>query len=158
MLFRSQFWAVQKETVENTRREFEDLLWRAELEQAASPVTHDGARDGAETAEIETAAQSGEEESGGQPEISTGLEIPVLTGGNGGKPIPQFQNRASWLKDRLRERSWNKHDLSRQRGPNHKTAQKILDGFAVREDVLEKLAEALSKKHGNVSLLDIPQD
>ena len=75
-----------------------------------------------------------------------------------GNLIPQFPKRASWLKDRLRERSWNKHDLSRQRGPNHKTVQKVLDGFAVREDVLQKVADALSKRHGQVSVLDIPQD
>jgi hypothetical protein len=71
---------------------------------------------------------------------------------------PQFPNRASWLKDRLRERSWNKHDLARQRGPDHKTAQKVLDGLSVREDVLEKLAIALSKKGTKVTLLNIPPD
>ena len=75
---------------------------------------------------------------------------------------PQFPDRASWLNDRLRERSWNKHDLSRQGGPEQKTVQKILDGRRVREDVLEKLANALSKapvakKLPAVKLLDIPQ-
>ncbi len=83
--------------------------------------------------------------------------LPKVNGGNGKNPEPQFPKRASWLKDRLRERSWNKHDLSRHGGPDHKSAQKILDGFTVREDVLAKVADALSKKHGKVNVLDIPQ-
>ena len=67
-----------------------------------------------------------------------------------------------WLNDRLRERSWNKHDVSRQGGPDRKTVQKILDGRPVREDLFEKLAEALSKAPASkklpaVNLLDIPQ-
>jgi hypothetical protein len=70
----------------------------------------------------------------------------------------QFPKRASWLSGHLRERAWNKHDLFRQGGPEHKTTQKILDGLAVREDVLEKVAGALSKKVGTVNLLDIPLD
>ena len=75
---------------------------------------------------------------------------------------PKFPERAAWLKGRLGERGWNKHDVSRQGGPDHKTVQKILDGRRVREDVLEPLATALSKapsakKLPPVSLLDIPQ-
>lgn len=82
---------------------------------------------------------------------------------NGTGETPQFPNRASWLRERLRERSWNKHDLSRQRGPDCKTVQKILDGQRVREDVLEKLATALSKAPDSkrlpkVTLLDIPEN
>lgn len=77
--------------------------------------------------------------------------------GNHATSIPRFPNRASWLKDRLRERSWSKHDLSRERGPAHKTVQKVLDGLPVREDILQKIAEALSKR-GAVTVLDIPQD
>jgi hypothetical protein len=84
-------------------------------------------------------------------------------GGKGAGPIPQFPNRASWLKDRLQERSWNKHDVSRQGGPDRKTVQKILDSQQIREDVLEKLATALSKapaskKLPNVTVLDVPRD
>jgi len=83
--------------------------------------------------------------------------------GNGSGPEEQFPKRAAWLKDRLRERSWNKHDLSRHGGPDHKTAQKVLDGFPVRDDVLQKVADGLSKGKVNgatatVSVLDIPQD
>jgi hypothetical protein len=73
------------------------------------------------------------------------------------EPQIQLQDRASWLKERLHERSWNKHDLQGQGGPAHKTTQKILDGIAVRADVLEKVAGALSKKHGAVKAADIPQ-
>jgi hypothetical protein len=67
-----------------------------------------------------------------------------------------YPGRASWLDERLRERGWNKHNVQRERGPDHKTIQKILDGKHVREDVLEKLAGALSKKKAKVDLLDIP--
>jgi hypothetical protein len=75
---------------------------------------------------------------------------------------PKFPDRATWLNERLRERGWNKHDVSRQGGPDHKTVQKILDGERVREDALEKMALALSKVSGSkklptVNLLDIPQ-
>lgn len=82
--------------------------------------------------------------------------VPATMGSNR-NPIPQFPKRASWLKNRLRERSWNKHDLSRHGGPTHKTVQKVLDGFPVREDVLQKVADALSKR-GTVTVLEIPQD
>ena len=81
-----------------------------------------------------------------------------VSGGNGNGPEPAFQKRASWLKERLRERAWSKHDLSRHGGPDHKTVQKILDGSSVREDVLQKVAGALSKRKGRVDLLDIPID
>jgi len=70
----------------------------------------------------------------------------------------QFPNRASWLAERLYERSWNKHDVWRRSGPDHKTIQKILDGERVREDVLEKLAKALSQKGRTVEVTEIPRD
>ncbi len=69
-----------------------------------------------------------------------------------------YPGRASWLKEQLRLRSWNKHDVERQRGPNHKTVQRILDGFDVRVDVLEKLATALSEKGGKIEPMDIPEN
>jgi hypothetical protein len=72
-------------------------------------------------------------------------------------PIPQFPHRASWLGERLLERGWSNSDPSNHRGPDRKTIERILRGGAVRNDVLEKLAHALSAKH-NVSVLDIPQD
>jgi hypothetical protein len=78
--------------------------------------------------------------------------------GESKKSKPQFPNRATWLADQLRERSWNKHDPSRQSGPDHKTVQKILDGEFVRVDVLEKIADALSKNKGRVTVDDIPDD
>jgi hypothetical protein len=65
--------------------------------------------------------------------------------------------RAEWLRKRLSERAWNRNDPLRQRGPDPKTIDKILAGAAVREDVLEKLANALSSKFAKVTLLDIPQ-
>lgn len=75
-----------------------------------------------------------------------------------GQEQPSHPNRASWLQDRLTERAWNPNDPARHCGPDRKTIRKILSGGEVREDVLEKLVGALSKKHGKVSLTDIPRD
>jgi hypothetical protein len=82
----------------------------------------------------------------------------TVDGRNEKNPEPQFSNRAAWLKDRLLERGWSSSDPSKYRGPDRKTIEKILRGEAVRNDVLEKLADSLSRKHANVSVLDIPQD
>lgn len=73
--------------------------------------------------------------------------------------IAPFPNRASWLKARLRERKWNKHDLGRHGGPEHRTTQKILDGLPVRDDQLQKVAGALSlfTKLAPVTAERIPQ-
>jgi hypothetical protein len=70
----------------------------------------------------------------------------------------RFPKRSEWLRARLAERSWNRNDPLRHRGPDPKTIDRILAGKAVREDVLEKLANALSKKFTKVTVLDIPQD
>lgn len=74
--------------------------------------------------------------------------------------LASFPKRASWLKERLRERAWNKHDVRRYGGPDYKTVQKILDGKVVREDGLEKLVEALNKKKkaSEIKLSDVPTD
>jgi hypothetical protein len=69
-----------------------------------------------------------------------------------------FPRRAVWLKDRLLERGWSNSDPSGHHGPDRKTVQKILRGEAVRNDVLQKLADALSQRYGKVNALDIPQD
>ncbi len=71
--------------------------------------------------------------------------------------IPEFTNRALWLKDRMLERGWSNTDSSKYRGPDRKTIEKILRGEAVRNDILEKLADALSHRYAKVSVLDIPQ-
>jgi hypothetical protein len=55
----------------------------------------------------------------------------------------RYPERAVWLQARLAERKWNKHDLARYGGPDHKTTQKVLDGFAVQDSVLAKIAAAL---------------
>jgi hypothetical protein len=75
----------------------------------------------------------------------------------------RYPNRAVWLAERLQERALTKHDLARHRGPDHKTTQKVLDGLHVREEVLEKIVEALNtcpraKKLPHVDLLNIPRD
>jgi hypothetical protein len=71
-----------------------------------------------------------------------------------------LSKRASWLKQRMGERGWTKHDISRQRGPDHKTVQKVLNGYRVGEAVLERIAFALNSKREfpSVSILDFPSD
>ncbi|HEY1754430.1 MAG TPA: hypothetical protein VGG72_03475 [Bryobacteraceae bacterium] len=69
-----------------------------------------------------------------------------------------FPVRASWLKARLLERGWSNSDPAEYDGPDRKTIQKILRGESVRNDVLQKLADALSQRHGKVNVLEIPQD
>jgi hypothetical protein len=83
-------------------------------------------------------------------------QMAIAASGRRAGPQPEFPKRASWLRASLQERSWNKHDLARQGGPDHKTVQKILDGFPVREDVLGKVVAALAKKGGKPTALDIP--
>lgn len=107
--------------------------------------------------ELETRAL----EASAREEAATVEKAPISAESKGAAQadeVRRFPNRARWLTERLRERAWNKHDLSRQGGPDHKTAQKVLDGLAIREDALEKVADALSNKGGKVTVLDIPQD
>jgi hypothetical protein len=87
----------------------------------------------------------------GMQEQRVAMKMPVVPNGS------MFPLRAEWLRTRLNERAWNRNDPVRQRGPDPKTIDKILAGAAVREDVLEKLASALSSKFAKVQLLDIPQ-
>ncbi len=74
------------------------------------------------------------------------------------RPSSRFPTRASWLRGRLLERGWSNADPSEYGGPDRKTIEKILRGEAVRNDVLEKLAYALAKKHAKLSVVDVPQD
>jgi hypothetical protein len=69
----------------------------------------------------------------------------------------RYPARAAWLRERLAERDWNEHDVESHNGPDHKTTKKVLDGFAVREGVLEKITAALSQKYAKVELAHIPQ-
>jgi hypothetical protein len=69
-----------------------------------------------------------------------------------------FPARASWLTNKLLERGWGDSDPSDYNGPDRKTVQKILRGEAVRNDVLRKLADALSQSRAEVNVLDIPKD
>jgi hypothetical protein len=80
-------------------------------------------------------------------------------------PEPKFPSRAEWLKARLAEREWSKHDLQRGGGPEHRTTQKVLDGFDVQLDVLRKVILGLQSKPTHrgrnlpaVSESDIPND
>jgi hypothetical protein len=55
------------------------------------------------------------------------------------------------------KRGWNTADPSKYGGPDRKTVEKLLRGEGVRNDVLEKLADALSKKYATISVIDVPQ-
>jgi hypothetical protein len=80
-------------------------------------------------------------------------------GGNGAAPISRFLNRASWLKERLLERGWSHSDPSKFGGPDRKSIEKIIRGEPVGNNVLEKLAKALSsQKLTKVTVFDIPQN
>lgn len=70
---------------------------------------------------------------------------------------PKFAARTAWLNQRLLERGWSTSDPYTHGGPNRKTVEKMLRGGRVRNDVLKKLAEALSRKCGAVSVLDFPE-
>ncbi len=97
-----------------------------------------------------------------ESEVPASNGVPTREAGIVGKsskatnPIPQFPNRASWLKGRMLERGWGNADPAKFRGPDRKTIEKMLRSESVRNDVLEKLAEALSLKYSKVSVLDIP--
>lgn len=73
---------------------------------------------------------------------------------------PEFPNRAVWLKARLEERAWNKHDLSRCGGLEHRTVQRMLNGLKVQDGILEKVAKGLSvhRKAKPVTSSDVPVD
>jgi hypothetical protein len=67
-------------------------------------------------------------------------------------------SRAAWLQRELKARRWNIHTLEKNHGPSWKTARKVLDGQPVKRIVLEKIAAALSTKHAQVNVTDIPDD
>lgn len=85
------------------------------------------------------------------------LRMQVDTEDDSGKQL-RFPRRATWLRQRLKERGWNQNDPIRHNGPDRKTVIKILHGEPVREDMLEKLAHALSSKVTKVLPEDIPSD
>jgi hypothetical protein len=70
----------------------------------------------------------------------------------------RYPRRAAWLREQLSSRKLNRHTLHANGGPDRASTQKILDGLSVREDVLEKVARALSFKGPQVKLQDIPRD
>jgi hypothetical protein len=76
-------------------------------------------------------------------------------------PKPLFPQRASWTRNRLRERGWDHNDPQRHSGPDRKTMQKILAAEAVKEESLEKLVISLNRKKINgveIKLLEVPTD
>jgi hypothetical protein len=98
------------------------------------------------------------------PGVPASISVPTTQGGTAGKNgnqahrIAPFPNRASWVKEQMLKCGWSTADPSKYGGPDRKTVEKILRGESVRNDVLEKLADALSKKHLKISVIDVPQD
>jgi hypothetical protein len=84
-------------------------------------------------------------------------ETPARSTVNPGKKNGMLR-RSEWLESRLLERGWSHSDSAKYCGPDRKTIEKIIRGESVRNDVLEKLAVALSKKFAVVKVLDIPRD
>jgi hypothetical protein len=72
----------------------------------------------------------------------------------------EFPKRAIWLKARLLDMGWSDSDPSKWGGPDRKTVQRILQGKAVGNPVVKKLADALSKPTGSdpVKVSDIPAE
>lgn len=93
-----------------------------------------------------------------QKDDEVNVDKTTPTRGRPAKSKLRFPGRAHWLDQRLLERGWSTSDPYQYGGPDRKTVQKIRRGETVRNDVLEKLATALSKTHAKVSVLDIPQD
>ena len=106
---------------------------------------------------------TGNQAAGSGGDESTRTEAPAVEKTNSNEKVKfAFPARGAWLRARLTERAWDKHAVYRQGGPHYKTVQKILDGKSVQEDVLGKLATALSKAPASkklpaVKLLDIPR-
>jgi hypothetical protein len=102
-----------------------------------------------------------------KPVESSGRDLgpAARRGKRGAAPVPRFTRRAVWLKAKLAEREWSKHDLRRYGGPEHRTTQKILEGLDVQMDVLRKAITGLQSKPihkgrhlPQVSESDIPND
>ena len=81
------------------------------------------------------------------------------------EPERPFPNRAVWLQARFDEREWTKHDLEKHGGPEHRTIEKILNGFYVHEDSVRKTLRGLKVKSAHngkvlaeLNILDIPND
>ena len=60
----------------------------------------------------------------------------------------EYPKRAAWLNRSLRDLGWSDADPAAWGGPDRKTIQKILRGKPVTNNVLKKLADALSKPSG----------
>jgi hypothetical protein len=96
-------------------------------------------------------------------EVNTARAKPALDAKLQPASLPQFPKRAEWLKAKLAERKWSKHNLQHHGGPEHRTTQKILDGMKVQDDVLRKVISGLQSKAAHkehrfpaVSESDIP--
>ena len=153
-------------------REFQDALLQVAESQAAQ-AEHLGERarerigtgtgDSAQFERVRGALSSAGYDDAPETTVTTSDEKSSeaeLVGENGERvrPTSRFPNRAGWLKERMLERGWSNNEASKYGGPDRKTIERIIRCEPVRNEVLQNLAEALSKKHMKVSVLHIPQD
>lgn len=70
-----------------------------------------------------------------------------------------FPKRADWLSKELGARGWDKYELAAESTAEHRSIQKILDGYKVNESVIGKVVTGLStKQHPKVNRLSVPND
>jgi hypothetical protein len=133
-------------------------LWRAGFRVRASDAIRSSAQWRVIQENLQALAEWEADPTEPGTDVSNSTEPPPVAAKNRKEPISLFPKRASWLKERLLERGWSNSDPAKYRGPDRKTIEKILRGEAVRNDVLEKLADALSGKHSTISVLNVPRD
>jgi hypothetical protein len=154
---KTQAWTrrLERQLYDVSAHRAEPSEWPYKMEPIFRPLAQTGKQDvsGAESRPASGAIGKSDANISGASEQTV-----IVAGDKGANPQPKFPRRASWLKDRLIERGWGNSDPSTYRGPDRKTIEKILRGQAVRNDVIEKLAAALSRKSSDVRVLDIPQD
>jgi hypothetical protein len=93
-----------------------------------------------------------------EPSIIQPKEKPAVKPPNPAHESERWTELAPWLRDRLRERGWSPLDLEKHGGPEHRTTQRALLGWKVREDVRLKIARGLSaaRKFPEIVLTDVP--
>jgi hypothetical protein len=69
-----------------------------------------------------------------------------------------FPNRARWLKQETEKRMLSPYGLHQQGGPDRDTTRKILEGFPVRSDALDRLIQGLSSVGEKVLPAQIPEN
>ena len=72
--------------------------------------------------------------------------------------VASYPGRAAWVREQMGIREMTPYRVRTVGGPDPKTVERILDGRPVGDQILYKLAKALSHDGQAVSYKDIPQD